>query len=150
MKIPMVFIPTTRERHIAHQSSAAAPPRGSFVERRLHDQTPTATCLRLRWSFASRFRSDQSLDAEGPGRGRGSSSVPAYVQQQQQQQLGPVMGEVILPRRLFLWCMSAIYLSAFVSLYVQIPGEHHVSMLAVGELWNVVGKTPSGTFPPVC
>ncbi|XP_061917182.1 lipase maturation factor 2a [Entelurus aequoreus] len=32
------------------------------------------------------------------------------------------MGEIILPRRMFLWCMAAIYLIAFVSLYVQIPG----------------------------
>ncbi|XP_045892439.1 lipase maturation factor 2a [Micropterus dolomieu] len=32
------------------------------------------------------------------------------------------MGEVILPRRMFLWCMAVIYLAAFVSLYVQIPG----------------------------
>lgn len=39
------------------------------------------------------------------------------------QQLGSNMGEVILPRRMFLWCMAVIYLSAFVSLYVQIPGE---------------------------
>ncbi|XP_029008805.1 lipase maturation factor 2a [Betta splendens] len=32
------------------------------------------------------------------------------------------MGEIVLPRRMFLWCMSLIYLAAFVSLYVQIPG----------------------------
>ncbi|XP_023131158.2 lipase maturation factor 2a [Amphiprion ocellaris] len=32
------------------------------------------------------------------------------------------MGEIILPRRMFLWCMAVIYLAAFVSLYVQIPG----------------------------
>ncbi|XP_014900225.1 lipase maturation factor 2a [Poecilia latipinna] len=32
------------------------------------------------------------------------------------------MGEIILPRRLFLWCMALIYMVAFVSLYVQIPG----------------------------
>ncbi|XP_054633434.1 lipase maturation factor 2a [Dunckerocampus dactyliophorus] len=32
------------------------------------------------------------------------------------------MGEIILPRRMFLWCMAAIYMIAFVSLYVQIPG----------------------------
>uniref|UniRef100_A0A1A7XG43 Lipase maturation factor n=1 Tax=Iconisemion striatum TaxID=60296 RepID=A0A1A7XG43_9TELE len=32
------------------------------------------------------------------------------------------MGEIILPRRLFLWCMAVIYMVAFVSLYVQIPG----------------------------
>ncbi|CAN9499255.1 unnamed protein product [Ophioblennius macclurei] len=32
------------------------------------------------------------------------------------------MGEITLPRRMFLWCMAAIYMSAFVSLYVQIPG----------------------------
>ncbi|XP_026166166.1 lipase maturation factor 2a [Mastacembelus armatus] len=32
------------------------------------------------------------------------------------------MGEIILPRRMFLWCMSLIYLAAFVSLYVQVPG----------------------------
>ncbi|XP_070828232.1 lipase maturation factor 2a [Chaetodon trifascialis] len=32
------------------------------------------------------------------------------------------MGETTLPRRMFLWCMAVIYLAAFVSLYVQIPG----------------------------
>ncbi|CAI5664347.1 unnamed protein product [Oreochromis niloticus] len=32
------------------------------------------------------------------------------------------MGEIVLPRRMFLWCMAVIYLTAFVSLYVQIPG----------------------------
>ncbi|KAM9352549.1 lipase maturation factor 2a [Symphorus nematophorus] len=32
------------------------------------------------------------------------------------------MGEIILPRRMFLWSMAVIYLAAFVSLYVQIPG----------------------------
>uniref|UniRef100_A0A1A8PNW8 Lipase maturation factor n=1 Tax=Nothobranchius rachovii TaxID=451742 RepID=A0A1A8PNW8_9TELE len=32
------------------------------------------------------------------------------------------MGEIIQPRRLFLWCMAVIYMVAFVSLYVQIPG----------------------------
>lgn len=33
------------------------------------------------------------------------------------------MGEIILPRRMFLWSMAVIYLAAFVSLYLQIPGE---------------------------
>ncbi|XP_069567229.1 lipase maturation factor 2a [Brachyistius frenatus] len=32
------------------------------------------------------------------------------------------MGEIVLPRRMFLWCMAVIYMAAFVSLYVQIPG----------------------------
>ncbi|KAM9377958.1 lipase maturation factor 2a isoform 2-T2 [Pholidichthys leucotaenia] len=32
------------------------------------------------------------------------------------------MGEIILPRRMFLWCMAVIYMVAFVSLYLQIPG----------------------------
>uniref|UniRef100_A0A667Z6G6 Lipase maturation factor n=1 Tax=Myripristis murdjan TaxID=586833 RepID=A0A667Z6G6_9TELE len=32
------------------------------------------------------------------------------------------MGHITLPRRMFLWCMASIYLFAFVSLYVQIPG----------------------------
>ncbi|XP_028287635.1 lipase maturation factor 2a [Parambassis ranga] len=32
------------------------------------------------------------------------------------------MGDIILPRRMFLWCMAVIYMVAFVSLYVQIPG----------------------------
>uniref|UniRef100_A0A3P9I5G7 Lipase maturation factor n=1 Tax=Oryzias latipes TaxID=8090 RepID=A0A3P9I5G7_ORYLA len=32
------------------------------------------------------------------------------------------MGEVTLPRRMFLWCMAVIYMIAFVSLYVQVPG----------------------------
>ncbi|CAL8376141.1 unnamed protein product [Arctogadus glacialis] len=32
------------------------------------------------------------------------------------------MGYIALPRRLFLWSMASIYMSAFVSLYMQIPG----------------------------
>ncbi|XP_042631574.1 lipase maturation factor 2-like [Cyprinus carpio] len=32
------------------------------------------------------------------------------------------MGEIRLPRHVFLWCLSAIYMFAFASLYVQIPG----------------------------
>uniref|UniRef100_A0A671LC34 Lipase maturation factor n=1 Tax=Sinocyclocheilus anshuiensis TaxID=1608454 RepID=A0A671LC34_9TELE len=32
------------------------------------------------------------------------------------------MGDVRLPRHMFLWCLSAIYMFAFASLYVQIPG----------------------------
>ncbi|KAK7160544.1 hypothetical protein R3I93_008249 [Phoxinus phoxinus] len=32
------------------------------------------------------------------------------------------MGDIRLPRHMFLWCLSAIYLFAFASLYVQIPG----------------------------
>ncbi|XP_059916112.1 lipase maturation factor 2a isoform X2 [Gadus macrocephalus] len=32
------------------------------------------------------------------------------------------MGYIALPRRLFLWSMALIYMSAFVSLYMQIPG----------------------------
>uniref|UniRef100_A0A9J8D279 Lipase maturation factor n=1 Tax=Cyprinus carpio carpio TaxID=630221 RepID=A0A9J8D279_CYPCA len=33
-----------------------------------------------------------------------------------------IMGETRLPRHMFLWCLSAIYMFAFASLYVQIPG----------------------------
>ncbi|KAM8891710.1 lipase maturation factor 2a [Spinachia spinachia] len=32
------------------------------------------------------------------------------------------MGEIIQPRRMFLWSMAVVYLAAFVSLYAQIPG----------------------------
>ncbi|XP_037538792.1 lipase maturation factor 2a [Nematolebias whitei] len=32
------------------------------------------------------------------------------------------MGEITKPRRIFLWCMAATYLAAFVSVYLQIPG----------------------------
>ncbi|XP_072241861.1 lipase maturation factor 2a [Leuresthes tenuis] len=32
------------------------------------------------------------------------------------------MGGLVLPRRMFLWSMAVIYMIAFVSLYVQIPG----------------------------
>ncbi|XP_062317677.1 lipase maturation factor 2a isoform X1 [Osmerus eperlanus] len=32
------------------------------------------------------------------------------------------MGHNMLPRRMFLWCMAVIYMFAFVSLYLQIPG----------------------------
>ena len=37
------------------------------------------------------------------------------------------MGDIALPRRLFLWSMALIYMSAFVSLYMQIPGKGLVS-----------------------
>lgn len=49
-----------------------------------------------------------------PAAGTGSSASAAK---------GSDMGEIILPRRMFLWSMAVIYLVAFVSLYVQIPGE---------------------------
>lgn len=42
-------------------------------------------------------------------------------------QVHSAMGDIILPRRMFLWCMAVIYLAAFVSLYVQIPGEPRAS-----------------------
>lgn len=42
------------------------------------------------------------------------------------------MGEIVLPRRMFLWCMAVIYMVAFVSLYVQIPGETPYSTACVG------------------
>lgn len=47
------------------------------------------------------------------------------------------MGGIILPRRMFLWCMAVIYLAAFVSLYVQIPGEPRTSChyLLVGLIY---------------
>ncbi|XP_056273428.1 lipase maturation factor 2a [Pseudoliparis swirei] len=32
------------------------------------------------------------------------------------------MGDITVPRRMFLWSMAVIYLAAFVSLYMQIPG----------------------------
>ncbi|KAM3870580.1 lipase maturation factor 2a [Diretmus argenteus] len=32
------------------------------------------------------------------------------------------MTRIMLPRRMFLWCMAAIYMCAFVSLYMQMPG----------------------------
>uniref|UniRef100_H2ULX2 Lipase maturation factor n=1 Tax=Takifugu rubripes TaxID=31033 RepID=H2ULX2_TAKRU len=95
---------------------AAAPPGGSFGE--LSPQTFTATCLRLRsvplpLPFGSEFgRGGSCL---GNREHQGGSSPAASFQTSD-------MGEIILPRRMFLWCMSVIYLSAFVSLYVQIPG----------------------------
>lgn len=87
------------------------------------------------------------------------------------QQHGSDMGDMILPRRMFLWCMSVIYLAAFVSLYVQIPGENHnfaeastsdltllgffscvvlcVSLLAgnVAHVLKQCEEEPSGSFP---
>lgn len=33
------------------------------------------------------------------------------------------MGDITVPRRMFLWSMAVIYLAAFVSLYMQIPGD---------------------------
>lgn len=37
------------------------------------------------------------------------------------------MGEIRLPVQAFLWCMSTIYMFAFASLYVQIPGDSPLS-----------------------
>lgn len=42
------------------------------------------------------------------------------------------MGEVTLPRRMFLWCVAVIYMVAFVSLYVQVPGEDNATARAAG------------------
>lgn len=33
------------------------------------------------------------------------------------------MGEIRLPAHMFLWSLSAIYMFAFASVYLQIPGE---------------------------
>lgn len=53
------------------------------------------------------------------------------------------MGDIILPRRMFLWCMAVIYLAAFVSLYVQIPGEPRTSChyLLVGLIYLMLTLT---------
>lgn len=55
------------------------------------------------------------------------------------------MGEITIPRRLFLWCMSLIYMCAFVSLYVQIPGNNvHVYVVrAQSHTESCVGKNVS-------
>ncbi|KAK7892151.1 hypothetical protein WMY93_024114 [Mugilogobius chulae] len=62
------------------------------------------------------------------------------------------MGGIILPRRMFLWSMSVIYLSAFVSLYVQIPGLYGNSGLLPARwrlrysgksLWEQLWTSPS-------
>uniref|UniRef100_A0A8C2WKR6 Lipase maturation factor n=1 Tax=Cyclopterus lumpus TaxID=8103 RepID=A0A8C2WKR6_CYCLU len=68
------------------------------------------------------------------------------------QQLGTDMGEIILPRRMFLWSMAAIYLAAFVSLYVQIPGLYGNDGLLPARwqlrysgksLWELLLSSPS-------
>lgn len=33
------------------------------------------------------------------------------------------MGEVAIPRGMFLWSMAIVYVFAFASLYIQIPGK---------------------------
>lgn len=39
------------------------------------------------------------------------------------------MGEIRMTRDFFLWCMSVIYLFAFSSLFVQIPGRSGESLI---------------------
>lgn len=61
-------------------------------------------------------------------RGLREIPLPASTYRNREQQhhcesIDSNMGDIILPRRMFLWCMSVIYMVAFVSLYVQIPGE---------------------------
>ncbi|XP_077425768.1 lipase maturation factor 2a [Vanacampus margaritifer] len=52
------------------------------------------------------------------------------------------MGETVLPRRMFLWCMAVIYLIAFVSLYMQIPGLYgNDGLLPAGKQLRFSGKS---------
>ncbi|MBN3296823.1 LMF2 factor, partial [Amia calva] len=51
------------------------------------------------------------------------------------------MGEIQLPRRLFLWSMSVIYMFAFASLYIQIPGLYgNEGILPARWLMRYTGK----------
>ncbi|XP_077566646.1 lipase maturation factor 2a [Stigmatopora nigra] len=51
------------------------------------------------------------------------------------------MGDVVLPRRMFLWCMAVIYLNAFVSLYVQLPGLYgNEGLLPARQMMRYSGK----------
>ncbi|XP_051512091.1 lipase maturation factor 2a [Myxocyprinus asiaticus] len=52
------------------------------------------------------------------------------------------MGEIRLPRHMFLWCLSAIYMIAFASLYVQIPGLYgNEGLLPARWMLRVSGKS---------
>lgn len=52
------------------------------------------------------------------------------------------MGEIRLPRHMFLWCLSAIYMFAFASLYVQIPGLYgNEGLLPARWTLRVSGKS---------
>ncbi|KAJ8261702.1 hypothetical protein GJAV_G00157360 [Gymnothorax javanicus] len=51
------------------------------------------------------------------------------------------MGDIRLPRHMFLWCMSAIYMFAFASLYIQIPGLYgNDGILPARWLMRYTGK----------
>ncbi|KAJ8269248.1 hypothetical protein COCON_G00118550 [Conger conger] len=51
------------------------------------------------------------------------------------------MGEIILPRQMFLWSMSVIYMFAFASLYIQIPGLYgNDGILPARWLMRYTGK----------
>ncbi|XP_062861304.1 lipase maturation factor 2a [Trichomycterus rosablanca] len=52
------------------------------------------------------------------------------------------MGETRLPRNMFLWCLAAIYMFAFASLYVQIPGLYgNDGILPARFTLRVAGKS---------
>ncbi|XP_066540986.1 lipase maturation factor 2a isoform X1 [Hoplias malabaricus] len=52
------------------------------------------------------------------------------------------MGETGLARHMFLWCLSAIYMFAFASLYVQIPGLYgNEGLLPARWMLRVSGKS---------
>lgn len=87
--------------------------------------------LVARWLLASSCPTPPSPPL--PGADSGSSSSGSSVvngrlgPHRRRRQVHSAMGDIILPRRMFLWCMAVIYLAAFVSLYVQIPGEPRAS-----------------------
>lgn len=91
-------------------------------ERQRHLEAAQVNASTAAHSYVSPATSDPAsrpalwLYADAPGTGsrsREGSGCPS----------GADMGEIILPRRMFLWSMAVIYVIAFVSLYVQIPGE---------------------------
>ncbi|KAL7870980.1 hypothetical protein SRHO_G00084770 [Serrasalmus rhombeus] len=52
------------------------------------------------------------------------------------------MGETRLPRHMFLWCLSATYMFAFASIYVQIPGLYgNEGVLPARWMLRISGKS---------
>uniref|UniRef100_A0AAR2J0V5 Lipase maturation factor n=1 Tax=Pygocentrus nattereri TaxID=42514 RepID=A0AAR2J0V5_PYGNA len=52
------------------------------------------------------------------------------------------MGETRLPRHMFLWCLSATYVFAFASIYVQIPGLYgNEGVLPARWMLRISGKS---------
>lgn len=111
------FYPRIRERSMTLRLCGV-------LQRRLQGAPENCASDALRrYVLPDYVKSRFTLPVLPPGAGSGISAVFLPCWRLGATRLGSNMGEITLPRRMFLWCMAAIYLAAFVSLYVQIPGE---------------------------